>query len=230
MPSNSPPSSSPLRRVLPPQSAAGTVCGDEMSVEIAQLASEEERCGWYIVVRVHVHASCVCACVYVCVCFCPILSPLVVFCMSLSHPKPELLSDDLIDLHESVWGPVKETGSSGETRDGHNHHPLQNKKRDSHTSIQKRKRLFLGDAVWGLMALLMLHTIGTSLHLSHCRIEMDPLIKDPLKLICQGRKRVIFAHRLISISNHVTFSHILLFSIILFFLKKVLQRRHIANW
>lgn len=44
-----------------------------------------------------------------------ILSPLVVFCKSLSHPKPVLLSDDLIDLHESVWGTVKTTESSGET-------------------------------------------------------------------------------------------------------------------
>lgn len=48
------------------------------------------------------------------VCVGHILSPLVVFCKSLSHPKPVLLSDDLIDLHDSVWGPVNKTGSGGD--------------------------------------------------------------------------------------------------------------------
>ncbi|MEQ2226352.1 hypothetical protein ILYODFUR_026619 [Ilyodon furcidens] len=46
-----------------------------------------------------------------------ILSPLVVLCKSLSHPKLVLLSDDLIDLHDSVWGPVKETWSSRKMRE-----------------------------------------------------------------------------------------------------------------
>lgn len=57
---------------------------------------------------IHVHA---------CVCVRHIHSPSVVLCKSLSHPKPVPLSDDLIDLHDSVWGAVKETASSGEMRE-----------------------------------------------------------------------------------------------------------------
>lgn len=59
----------------------------------------------------------VCVHVHACVCVRHVLSPLVVLCKSLSHPKPALLSDDLIDLHDSVWGPVKKTGSRGEMRE-----------------------------------------------------------------------------------------------------------------
>lgn len=76
-----------------------------MSVEIAQPAWSGE---------VWMPYGCVFMCVHVCVGH--VLSPLVVFCKSLSHPKPVLLSDDLIDLHDSVWGPVKKTGSSGKMR------------------------------------------------------------------------------------------------------------------
>ena len=61
-------------------------------------------------VCVHVHTG-------LCECLGHIFSLLEVFCMSLSHPKPVPLSDDLIDLHDSVWGPVKETGPSRKMRE-----------------------------------------------------------------------------------------------------------------
>lgn len=84
----------------------------EMSLEIAQLPLGREV--WMVHQCVY---SCACMCVYMCVCVRHILSPLVVFCKSLSHPKPLLLSDDLIDLHDSIRGTVKKTGSSGEMRE-----------------------------------------------------------------------------------------------------------------
>lgn len=73
----------------------------------------------------------------------------------------------------------------------------------------------------GWMALLILHTIGVSLHLSHCRIEIALLIKDPLELICQGKKWVISPIFFISISNHVlsfTYYYSVLFQLLWIYL------------
>lgn len=55
---------------------------------------------------------------------------LVLSCKSLSHPKPVLLSDDLLDLHETVWGSVKKAESSEEMREGTTLSSTQNKERD----------------------------------------------------------------------------------------------------
>ncbi len=93
------------------------------------------------------------------------------------------------------------------------------------------------------MALLILHTIGASLHLSHCRIEIALLIKDPPHAHLPGEKKERFRP---SFSSHFnlkscTFFHILLFSIIPAFmdlsdyntLSSVSDRvpeRHMANW
>lgn len=127
---------------------------------------------------VHVHA---------CECVRQWLSPLVVLCKSLSHPKPALLSGDLIDLHDSVWGAVKKTGSSEEMREDSTIilSKIRRGTAQSHLNKKKKKCPFFGG---GLMVLLILHTIGTSLHLPHCRIEIALLIKEALQLLCQGKK------------------------------------------
>lgn len=99
-----------------------------------------------------------------------ILSPLVVFCKSLSHPKPVLLSDDLIDLHESVWGTVKTTKSSGETGEKTAPSSFKIRRGTEQSHLNKKNVPFLLGG--GGKAPLILHTIGASLHLSHCRIEI----------------------------------------------------------
>lgn len=73
----------------------------DTTVEIAQLAWSTEV--WMVY-----------WCVLVCVRH--ILSPLVVFCKSLSHLKP-VLPSDMIDLHESAWGTVKKTRSGRESKE-----------------------------------------------------------------------------------------------------------------
>lgn len=86
---------------------------------------------------------------------------LVVFCKSLSHPKPELLSDDLIDLHESVWGAVKATGSDRETGK-HCTITLSKIRSGTPQSHLNNKKVFFFFKGMALL-ILILHTIGPSL-------------------------------------------------------------------
>lgn len=116
-----------------------------------------------------------------------ISSPLLVFCKSLSHPKPELLSDDLIDLHESVWGAVKETGSDRETGE-HCTITLSKIRRGTLQShLNNKKRAFFLKGMALLILIVILHTIAASLPSPHCRREIALLIKDCRELICCRR-------------------------------------------
>lgn len=111
-----------------------------------------ERCGWH----------------YWCVCVCAHPLPIGRLLQVIITPRSlVLLSHDLIDLHDFVWGAVKRRACGRQKTAPSSSSPKEEEGRHSHTFAGEKSAFFFKKEKKreGWLALLILHTIGASPHL-----------------------------------------------------------------